>query len=176
MASGIYQITNSINGKVYIGSAENLADRKRKHFELLRRNKHVNTHLQNSFNKHGENCFIHTVLHYCDIDMLIVFEQYFIDDYSVNRLYNLRVVAESNRGIKASEETRKKISLASTGRKHTIETRAKMSLVQKGRIVSDESRIRMSIGQTGNKHSEETRAKMSLAQQARRAKETSLNL
>ena len=133
MSSGIYQITNSINDKVYIGSSVNLVTRKRDHFKTLRKNKHQNQHLQNAFNKYGESCFDFSILHECDIDMLIVFEQYFIDDYLVSRLYNIRKFAASNQGNKHTAETKRKIGTIHTGntynlgRKHTAESRSNMS-------------------------------------------------
>ena len=157
MKSGIYQIENLVSGKVYIGSAVDIDNRKSKHFHDLRNNKHVNTHLQNSFNKYGESCFDFSILHECDIDMLIVFEQYFIDDYSVNRLYNICLIAGSNQGLKHSEETRKKISISKTGhtyslgRKYSEETKQKISLSMMGKT-----------NHLGRKHSEETKQKMSL--------------
>ena len=193
MASGIYQITNSINGKIYIGSAENLATRKRNHFNDLRVNRHGNQQLQRSFNKYGKSCFNFSILHECDIDMLIFFEQYFIDDIPVNRLYNICLIAGSSLGLKRSEESKKKMSISKTGKKlsdehrHKLslaktgktrsrEVRLKMSINRTGKIHTEETRAKLSISQTGKKHSKETRAKMSLAQQARQAKKTSLNL
>lgn len=150
MKSGIYQIENLVNGKVYIGSSQNLNARRRGHYYNLRHNQHKNQHLQNSFNKYGESCFIHTVLHYCDVDMLIFFEQYYIDDYSVNRLYNKCLIVGSRVGVKCSEETRKKMSLACIGRKASEETRQKMSLAQIGRKYSDETKQKISSSLMGN--------------------------
>lgn len=46
MSSGIYQIENKINSKVYIGSSNNIKRRWQKHKALLRHNKHPNSHLQ----------------------------------------------------------------------------------------------------------------------------------
>src|SRR6266705_1935061 len=46
--SGIYQITCTANGKIYIGSAANLHRRQRIHYCELQQNKHYNPHLQNA--------------------------------------------------------------------------------------------------------------------------------
>lgn len=49
----IYKIINTINGKIYVGSAKYFAGRKGEHYSMLRNNKHSNKHLQNSYNKYG---------------------------------------------------------------------------------------------------------------------------
>lgn len=54
MESGVYKISNKINGKVYIGSSCNLKRRKYSHFSKLRKGLHNNRYLQNSWNKYGE--------------------------------------------------------------------------------------------------------------------------
>ena len=48
--SGIYKIV--INNKFYIGSACNWYQIRHHHKSELLKNKHANTHLQRSFNKH----------------------------------------------------------------------------------------------------------------------------
>jgi predicted GIY-YIG superfamily endonuclease len=53
----IYKITNTQNGKYYVGRTENFTRRKRSHFSHLRRGTHHNPKLQASFNKWGEGCF-----------------------------------------------------------------------------------------------------------------------
>lgn len=44
----IYQITNLVNGKIYIGSTWNSINRYRSHKSLLEKNKHHSIHLQSS--------------------------------------------------------------------------------------------------------------------------------
>jgi len=60
--SGIYLIINLQNNKFYVGSAINVRKRKNKHLQQLRKNKHDNQYLQNSFNKYGENNFVFLLL------------------------------------------------------------------------------------------------------------------
>lgn len=57
MNCGIYCITNTIDGKRYIGSSKNTKQRKYKHFYYLKAGTHPNIHLQSSYNKYGKEVF-----------------------------------------------------------------------------------------------------------------------
>lgn len=80
---GIYQITNKINGKIYIGSCynNNFKTRWLKHLDRLNKGSHSNLHLQSSWNKYGEEVFIFSVVESLDRDKVKVFEieQHYID-------------------------------------------------------------------------------------------------
>lgn len=70
MIEYIYILQNTISGKVYVGRTNNPDARRRGHFSELRRNVHGNPKLQNSFNKHGEDCFVFSVVDSCDSDTI----------------------------------------------------------------------------------------------------------
>lgn len=55
-------------------------------------------------------------------------------------------------GRKLSETQKIKISIANTGRKLSEETKKKMCIARKNRITSDETRRKMSIAKMGNKN------------------------
>ena len=76
---GIYKIENLVNGKLYIGQSRNLRKRKLRHFNELKMNKHVNNHLQRSFNKYGEKNFKFEVILHCNIEDLNYYENFFIN-------------------------------------------------------------------------------------------------
>lgn len=102
MNSGIYIIKNLVNNKVYVGSSINLESRKSKHFWMLRKNIHDNEYLQKSYNKYGENCFLFDVVELCDLEDLIIKENYYIEKYESNELskgYNLALVNNHRRNI-----------------------------------------------------------------------------
>lgn len=118
--SGIYKITNLINGKIYIGSSVNLKRRKTIHLSNLKNKKHGNRYLQNSFDKYGEDNFIFEILEPVeDKNNLIVREQYWIDTLNAcnkNIGYNLAPTAGSLLGVKRSQESKIKISQAKIGK------------------------------------------------------------
>lgn len=125
--AGIYQIINLVNGKIYVGSAKNLARRQRQHWHELRYNKHQNRYLQNSWNKHKEENFNFEVLQTVkDPKSLISCEQFFMDRLCCTDRkygYNISPSAQSNLGFKQSNSAKKKLSKAHTGKKLSDEHR-----------------------------------------------------
>ena len=60
---GVYKITNTVDGKVYVGSTTiDFGWRWSNHKSALRKNKHCNIHLQRAWNKYGESAFTFEVL------------------------------------------------------------------------------------------------------------------
>jgi group I intron endonuclease len=125
--SGIYEIRNVTNNKVYIGSAVNIKGRWSRHTHNLRKGDHHSKPLQRSWDKYGEEAFSFTVLEYVeDRTKLLEHEQRYLDtikSYDRQFGYNILRVAGSSLGFKQSEESRKKssigISLATKGVKHS---------------------------------------------------------
>ena len=60
--AGIYQIINLVNQKSYVGSSKHIHDRIYNHKNQLKLKKHTNTHLQNAWNKVGEENFAYKIL------------------------------------------------------------------------------------------------------------------
>jgi group I intron endonuclease len=96
--SGIYQITNLVNNKFYIGSSTNLYKRFHGHKSKLINKNHPNIKLQNSINKYGINNFKFEVLAICPKEYIIKLEQFFLD--SLKPTYNISPTAENNLGCK----------------------------------------------------------------------------
>jgi hypothetical protein len=106
--SGIYIINNLKNKKFYIGSSKNLYDRLHQHFHNLKYKKHHSNHLQNSYNKYGEDAFNYSILELCNVENLEEREQYWID--FLKPVYNKRLDSTRNIGLKCTEKTKSKIS------------------------------------------------------------------
>jgi group I intron endonuclease len=133
----IYVIHNITSGKRYIGSTTRPKKRWNEHRSLLRRNKHPNYKLQGSWNKHGEASF---VLESAESNIpeysLSEREDFWISSFdSVKNGYNIRITAETNRGYKHSDKTKKKISdsLKKNGHKPNKDAIKKSILQSKGK-------------------------------------------
>lgn len=181
---GIYSITHLPSGNVYVGSAVRLDKRFAQHYSALKRGAHTNIKLQRAWSKYGEASFSFAVIEYVqDVTTLIQQEQLWIDSLHALDGYNVAPRAGSSLGRTASEETRRKLSLAKKGRPLSIEhraalmghtcseqTRLRIAVAHKGKSKvphTTEWRIMMSAKMVGRKHTPATIAKMSIAQKGR---------
>lgn len=110
--TGIYKLTNIINGKVYIGQSEDIANRMRHHIDDSKRvnDKRGQFPLYDAMRKYGHDNFKLEILEVCESKQLNEKEMYYIEKYdSTNKSkgYNQtkyaygfkdpRIVAESHR-------------------------------------------------------------------------------
>lgn len=128
--SGIYKITNTVNGHCYIGSAVKLTARWSLHRIHARSGNHHSPHLQAAWNKYGEEAFTFTALILCDRANLLMYEQMFIDN--LHPEYNVAQVAGSWEGRTHSAEAKAKVSAARKGKPLSAEHRAKLSAAKIG--------------------------------------------
>lgn len=160
--SGIYKITNLINDKIYIGRSVNLKSRKSKHKTSI-----TNTIISKAIQKYGHDNFKFEVIEYCDCDILVEREQYYMDLFHPYDENGYNLLKDSSYG-------------GWNGMKHSNETKKKMSKIKKGiyepwnkgkkgvQEFSDKTRKLMSENSKGEgnpfygkKHSEESKQKMS---------------
>lgn len=86
--SGIYKITNQLNGKIYVGQSQNVYEREAEHFTALRRGKHPNKAMQRDWKKDNRG-FRFDVIEFCPLDQLNSKEEYWIKEYnSIEKGYN----------------------------------------------------------------------------------------
>lgn len=162
--SGVYQIRNTVNSKVYIGSAVNISRRFKEHKKHLRGAYHINKKLQRAWAKYGEEAFEFSVIELCTKEQLIQFEQFYMDRHgSVRKGYNVHPNARNSLGRKVSQATRDKISKALTGRRLSQEQKRAISDGGKGLKRSLATRLKMSLSFSGRAKTPEHRAKLSAA-------------
>ena len=83
--NGIYYIQNTITGQLYIGQTSRLDERESEHFRQLRDNCHFNKHLQNSYNKYGEDAFKFEIIERCSPECLDKYEKAYVDMYNLKK-------------------------------------------------------------------------------------------
>lgn len=106
---GIYKITNKINGKVYIGSSNNITTRWKQHIDNLMKNKHHCLRLQYDFNENTLNDFNFSILEVCTTERLAELEQKYIDFYLKNsEIYNTNLKINDKRNEKRKITKRSK--------------------------------------------------------------------
>ena len=78
---GIYCITNSVNGKSYIGKSNDIDRRRTQHFSALGNNEHDNEEMQKDYNKYGNDCFEFSVLETVEDE----YKLDYIEDYYIKK-------------------------------------------------------------------------------------------
>ena len=96
--SGIYQIINNINGKVYIGHSVNISFRWYNHMNNLLKGNHHNSKLQDDFNTYGLSAFNFNILDTLEgKSNLILKEQEYLDKLDFTNNYNLSNALEKEK-------------------------------------------------------------------------------
>lgn len=182
---GIYEIVNKTNGKKYIGQSVNIKKRWNRHRTELNNNEHCNSHLQNAWNKYGEENFVFNILSECVENQLNELEQMYIKEhksydpiFGYNHTFGgdsgkrtpeaIENIRRSQTGKKLSNEHKDKISKGGIGLKRSEETKNKIRISKKGENLSDitiQKHIDIMLGANnpmfGKHHSENTRNKIS---------------
>lgn len=158
--SGIYEIRNTLNNKVYIGSSISVNQRMAAHRNYLKRGKHFSRHLQESWNKSGAGAFRFKQLVACAQKDLIFYEQLIMDGFKANQPafgYNSRLVVESHAGMKLSAEHKAKIAASVPrgvdhqyfGKRLSDKAYKAAADLKRGKPMPDEQRIKISRASKG---------------------------
>ncbi len=185
---GIYAIKNLLDGKNYIGSSKTINYRFCQHKRNLVKNKHVNPHLQNAWNKYGEENFVFEIWEECSQEELIRKEQLTIDKTrSFQRIHGYNICEVANKPT-LTDEVKSKISKSLKGNipwncgiPHSDATKEKMrqrklgikgkNHPRFGKHVSDETKDKIRVGnllyvknngavRLGKKHTKKTKEKL----------------
>lgn len=187
--SGVYIIRNSVNNKVLVGSTKAFRARYRTYCALLRKGVYPSVRLQNFVTEHSINVLSFDMVCLCPLELLLETEQHYINLYQSCHEefgFNRAPYAGSSKGLRATPETKAKLSasvknrppevhaknsMALTGRSRTDEVKAKISATKRkqGRttILTEESKAKISTTLKGNKASPEARANMAVAAKIR---------
>ena len=144
----IYKIINQVNDKVYIGQTwSTLQRRARKDYSGYKSCKYF----YRAIKKYGLKNFKSEIIVSCDNQLTADYlEKFWITTYDSRnneKGYNIR---EAGNNGKHSIESREKNRLAQLGKKASEETKKKMSLSHQN--MSNETRQKMSLVHKGNKH------------------------
>jgi len=106
MNSGVYQIINLINNKIYIGSAIDFESRFKRHKNSLQKGKHHSILLQRAWNKYGGENFEFKPFLYCSKESKYEVEQFCMD--TLKPEYNISKIA---RGVDVNSKPISQYSL-----------------------------------------------------------------
>ena len=163
MNCGVYQIENTVNGKRYVGSSNQIERRFYLHKWDLKRGKHHSITLQRAWDKYGEESFCFKPIIYCSVDDLHFYEQRCIDKMQTvdpAKGFNIccdassagkgRVWTDAQKQAKSLERKGKKVSPETLqnlinsrkygddhwlfGKHHSVETCEKISKSRKGQV------------------------------------------
>lgn len=186
--SKIYQVVNTLNDKIYIGSTCNeLRVRFRQHKARSNQTKYKETEFYTCL-KENKDCFKIILLEYfpCNTKQELEKREYEVIQLKIqelgrDKIYNLCLAnnGEGNHmfgnknvmfGKHHTDEAKKKISEVHKGKTISEELKMKISTIHKGKQVSDVTKQKMSEAIKGEKHpfygkthSEETKLKISLS-------------
>jgi group I intron endonuclease len=150
---GIYSITNLVNRKTYIGKSSNVFHRWDIHKSRLLSGTHTNIHLQNSWNKHGEDNFEFRIIRkfkIYDEEQISNSEIFYIKKFNSKNPengYNKTVGGEGLVGYVYTDEEKKNRSRVAKKRWNNISERLKQSISAKLFMSKPEVKKKMSDGQ-----------------------------
>ena len=128
MNIGIYRIRNVVNNKSYYGSSKNINKRWGRHRLDLNNNRHHNSILQRAWNKYGESNFMFEVVELCDVDLLLINEQKYLDMLPE---YNIGLISSGGDNITNNPNKIKICENISIGMKQYISTLTKEEINNK---------------------------------------------
>lgn len=167
----IYLITNTINGKVYVGQTKlSITERFKEHCRPSKK-----TAICNSIQKYGAENFTIKLLEECEIDMLDERETHYIKQYnSYEEGYN-NTIGGGSQYISHTPEVKKKLSEAAKGKMVGDKNPAKRPEVRKK--ISEAAKRRVESGEwispTTGGHTPEALEKMRANQPDRSGKNNS---
>lgn len=164
--TGIYLVTNKINGHQYVGQSVDIKRRWMEH--KCPSNIANNRTINKAYRKYGFENFVYEVLEECLESELDEREIYWIE--KLQPIYNMNKGGVGNKGHHHSEDVKQILSIKSREQWERLSDRGKQERIthnlkgpKKGHPVSLETREKLRNSQIGKKMSEETKRKISKA-------------
>ena len=150
----IYLRTNKVNGKQYVGQVIEKRFKKRQQSWNDLKHPYAGTLINRARAKYGLEAFGFEILKECSDDELDYWEMYYIEKLNTKAPngYNLTDGGGGMHGYVPSEETRRKLSEANTGKQLTEETKRKLSEANTGKPLTEETKRKLSEANTGEKN------------------------
>lgn len=156
---GVYLLTNTVSGRVYVGQSKALSRRWRAHLRCVRAG--VKTKLYDAIRSYGETAFAFSVLEICEVSELNSVENKWIAHYdAVAAGYNM--IATASHGRIVCPETRERMAAAQRGKVLSAAHKEAISaaLLRAGHRPSAEASAKSAAVLTGRTISDATRSKM----------------
>lgn len=164
MKSGIYQFTHRDTGRIYIGSSKDVKKRKLEHKYSAGK---LNLRFSKALGKYGVDAFDWEVLEYCNEELLLEREQYYLDTLQPfdDNGFNTLPTAGSLTNYSHTDDTIEKIRRSKVGWQPTDATREAMSRARKGKTWDefygkDKADLKRTQARKNWKHTEASKAKM----------------
>jgi group I intron endonuclease len=154
---GVYVIRHLSSGRTYVGSTVDTHRRWRQHKASFLRGDHPAEYLMRTFRKYGADAFEFLLLE--ETENLVERENHWIK--VLNPEFNVAPVAGSVLGIKRSDETKKKMSLAFRGKPKDGSSRV-------GKKLSESHRASLARAKIGCTLSPEHKAQIALSMRSKR--------
>lgn len=164
--TGIYLVTNTINGHQYVGQSVNIKRRWMEHKcpSSILNNRVINR----AYRKYGTDAFKYEVIEECSEEQLDERERFWIA--KLHPAYNMNEGGAGNKGHHHSEETKKLLSVKAKVQWENKSEKEKGMIITHnlkgpgiGHPVSEETREKLRKANLGVRLSEETKRKISLS-------------
>jgi len=163
----IYKVINLINGKIYIGKAENVEERWQKHLSSARTNRGFVFH--KAINKYGKDNWDISIIEKCESEKIALEREIFwIAKYKTNICkygsefgYNLTDGGEGISGNVRSPESRQKMSESSKGKPKSEAHKEQLRIAKIGKKLSPEHKANIGKAGLGRKQTESAKIKLS---------------
>ena len=174
---GIYVWVCAINGKVYVGSAKNVAKRRTEHLRMLRAGNHHSIHLQRAWNTYGSETFEFEVLEPVEDEIWLRAREtaWIASLRSSESEFGYNIVRDGWSAAQFEPTERRKAAWRENGKrklgtKDTPEVRARKKAASKLKAQTEKFKQDITVRRVGKTHSEEARANLRAAWDRKKAR------